>query len=209
MGRFHFFYERGEMLVLVVKYLGIFYIVLPFSVSRFFAVNLTDGIDGLASISVVIICLPMELFAHNPMMDILQDSAIGWFTGFFVFNHKPGQSCEMSIGGMLNIQSWFHQEWTSMIESSNNSMMRYSNTVVTIQRRTSPFDLIVRKEILDDGRFDLASPSDPSNLYLMEEQLITVQVFLYPKKTLIKVKTQSFHLMKIFITAKWCPLTLA
>ena len=85
------------------------------------AVNLTDGIDGLASISVVISLATYGVIAFKQgQMDILLVivTMIGALLGFFVFNHKPakvfmGDVGSLALGGMLAALSMgLHQEWT-------------------------------------------------------------------------------------------------
>ena len=73
------------------------------------AVNLTDGIDGLASISVAISLSAYSFIAYmQGKWDILfvTLSMIGALLGFFVFNHKPakifmGDVGSLALGGML------------------------------------------------------------------------------------------------------------
>jgi len=88
------------------------------------AVNLTDGIDGLASISVVISLSAYGVIAYvQGQMDILLVilAMIGGLLGFFVFNHKPakvfmGDVGSLALGGMLAaISMALHQEWTLLI----------------------------------------------------------------------------------------------
>ena len=126
---FYFFYERGGDMLSVFGYqvhLGIFYIVfaLFWLVGFSNAVNLTDGIDGLASISVVISLSAYGVIAYvQGQMDILLVilAMIGGLLGFFVFNHKPakvfmGDVGSLALGGMLAaISMALHQEWTLLI----------------------------------------------------------------------------------------------
>lgn len=123
------FYERGGDMLSVFGYqvhLGIFYIVfaLFWLVGFSNAVNLTDGIDGLASISVVISLSAYGVIAYvQGQMDILLVilAMIGGLLGFFVFNHKPakvfmGDVGSLALGGMLAaISMALHQEWTLLI----------------------------------------------------------------------------------------------
>ena len=96
---FYLFYERGGDMLSVFGYqvhLGIFYIIfaLFWLVGFSNAVNLTDGIDGLASISVVISLSAYGVIAYvQGQMDILLVilAMIGGLLGFFVFNHKPAK----------------------------------------------------------------------------------------------------------------------
>ncbi|MCC9743478.1 phospho-N-acetylmuramoyl-pentapeptide-transferase, partial [Streptococcus agalactiae] len=85
------------------------------------AVNLTDGIDGLASISVVISLITYGIIAYNQtQFDILLIIVImiGALLGFFVFNHKPakvfmGDVGSLALGAMLAaISIALRQEWT-------------------------------------------------------------------------------------------------
>lgn len=126
---FYFFYERGGDMLSVFGYqvhLGIFYILfaLFWLVGFSNAVNLTDGIDGLASISVVISLSAYGVIAYvQGQMDILLVilAMIGGLLGFFVFNHKPakvfmGDVGSLALGGMLAaISMALHQEWTLLI----------------------------------------------------------------------------------------------
>ena len=126
---FYHFYERGGDMLSVFGYqvhLGIFYIVfaLFWLVGFSNAVNLTDGIDGLASISVVISLSAYGVIAYvQGQMDILLVilAMIGGLLAFFVFNHKPakvfmGDVGSLALGGMLAaISMALHQEWTLLI----------------------------------------------------------------------------------------------
>ena len=126
---FYLFYERGGDMLSVFGYqvhLGIFYILfaLFWLVGFSNAVNLTDGIDGLASISVVISLSAYGVIAYvQGQMDILLVifAMIGGLLGFFVFNHKPakvfmGDVGSLALGGMLAaISMALHQEWTLLI----------------------------------------------------------------------------------------------
>ena len=126
---FYLFYERSGDMLSVFGYqvhLGIFYIIfaLFWLVGFSNAVNLTDGIDGLASISVVISLSAYGVIAYvQGQMDILLVilAMIGGLLGFFVFNHKPakvfmGDVGSLALGGMLAaISMALHQEWTLLI----------------------------------------------------------------------------------------------
>ncbi|KXT78218.1 phospho-N-acetylmuramoyl-pentapeptide-transferase [Streptococcus sp. DD13] len=88
------------------------------------AVNLTDGIDGLASISVVISLSAYAYIAYRQgQMDILFlcVNLIGGLLGFFVFNHKPakifmGDVGSLALGGVLAVISIaLHVEWTLLL----------------------------------------------------------------------------------------------
>ena len=88
------------------------------------AVNLTDGIDGLASISVVISLVAYAVIAmEQKRFDLLIVifSMIGGLLGFFGFNHKPakvfmGDVGSLALGGMLAALSIaLHQEWTLLL----------------------------------------------------------------------------------------------
>lgn len=126
---FYLFYERDGDMLSVFGYqvhLGIFYIVfaLFWLVGFSNAVNLTDGVDGLASISVVISLSAYGVIAYvQGQMDILLVilAMIGGLLGFFIFNHKPakvfmGDVGSLALGGMLAaISMALHQEWTLLI----------------------------------------------------------------------------------------------
>ena len=107
-------------------YLGHFYIVfaLFWLVGFSNAVNLTDGIDGLASISVTISLIAYSIIAvWQRRIDILfvTISMIGALLGFFVYNHKPakifmGDVGSLALGGMLATLSMaLHVEWTLLL----------------------------------------------------------------------------------------------
>ncbi|AAN58205.1 phospho-N-acetylmuramoyl-pentapeptide-transferase [Streptococcus mutans] len=107
-------------------HLGVFYIIfILFWVVGFSnAVNLTDGIDGLASISVVISLLTYSVIAYvQNQFDVLLIiiSMVGALLGFFVYNHKPakvfmGDVGSLALGAMLAaISITLRQEWTLLI----------------------------------------------------------------------------------------------
>ncbi|MGT2935246.1 phospho-N-acetylmuramoyl-pentapeptide-transferase [Streptococcus castoreus] len=106
--------------------LGIFYLffVLFWVVGFSNAVNLTDGIDGLASISVVISLLAYGVIAYTQrQFDVLLliGIMVGALIGFFLFNHKPakifmGDVGSLALGAMLAaISIALRQEWTLLI----------------------------------------------------------------------------------------------
>jgi len=128
---FYLFFERhggGGMLnvfgfSLELGFLYIFF-VLFWLVGFSNAVNLTDGIDGLASISVVISLGAYAVIAlEQKRFDLLIVifSMIGGLLGFFGFNHKPakifmGDVGSLALGGMLAALSIaLHQEWTLLL----------------------------------------------------------------------------------------------
>ena len=126
---FYLFYERGGDILSVFGYpihLGWLYIIfaLFWLVGFSNAVNLTDGIDGLASISVVISLSAYGIIAYlQNQMDLLLVifTMIGGLLAFFIFNHKPakvfmGDVGSLALGGMLAaISMALHQEWTLLI----------------------------------------------------------------------------------------------
>ena len=128
---FYLFYDQhgaGDMLNVFgyPLHLGFLYIffVLFWLVGFSNAVNLTDGIDGLASISVVISLTAYAVIAlEQKRFDILIVilSMIGGLLGFFAFNHKPaklfmGDVGSLALGGMLAaISIALHQEWTLLL----------------------------------------------------------------------------------------------
>ena len=128
---FYLFFERhggGDMLnvfgfPLELGFLYIFF-VLFWGIGFSNAVNLTDGIDGLASISVVISLGAYAVIAlEQKRFDLLIVifSMIGGLLGFFGFNHKPakifmGDVGSLALGGMLAALSIaLHQEWTLLL----------------------------------------------------------------------------------------------
>ncbi|MGT2888220.1 phospho-N-acetylmuramoyl-pentapeptide-transferase [Streptococcus didelphis] len=107
-------------------HLGIFYIffVLFWTVGFSNAVNLTDGIDGLASISVVISLITYGIIAFKQgQYDLLMliGAVIGSLLGFFLFNHKPakvfmGDVGSLALGALLAaISIALRQEWTLLV----------------------------------------------------------------------------------------------
>lgn len=107
-------------------HLGLIYIffVIFWIVGFSNAVNLTDGIDGLASISVVISLLAYGVIACvQKQFDIFLIilTMIGALIGFFVFNHKPakifmGDVGSLALGAMLAaISIALRQEWTLLV----------------------------------------------------------------------------------------------
>ncbi|EGE54493.1 phospho-N-acetylmuramoyl-pentapeptide-transferase [Streptococcus parauberis] len=106
--------------------LGIFYVlfVLFWVVGFSNAVNLTDGIDGLASISVVISLIAYGFIAFfQNQFDVLLLIGVmtGALLGFFLFNHKPakvfmGDVGSLALGALLAaISIALRQEWTLLI----------------------------------------------------------------------------------------------
>jgi len=88
-------------------HLGVFYVlfVLFWIVGFSNAVNLTDGIDGLASISVVISLIAYGIIAfvkgEFAILTIII-TMIGALLGFFVFNHKPAKVF-IRVGSTLHV----------------------------------------------------------------------------------------------------------
>ncbi|MFC4652278.1 phospho-N-acetylmuramoyl-pentapeptide-transferase [Lactococcus nasutitermitis] len=88
------------------------------------AVNLTDGIDGLASITVAISLLAYAVIAvasHRYDILLIILAVVGSLLGFFVFNHKPakifmGDVGSLALGGFLAIISiLLRAEWTLLL----------------------------------------------------------------------------------------------
>lgn len=88
------------------------------------AVNLTDGLDGLASISVSISLIAYAIIAvvqeqYDVFLIIL--AVIGGLIGFFFFNYKPakifmGDVGSLALGGFLAIISiLLRAEWTLLL----------------------------------------------------------------------------------------------
>lgn len=107
-------------------HLGIFYalFVLFWIVGFSNAVNLTDGIDGLASISVVISLAAYGVIAFvkgEMAILLIIVTMIGSLLGFFVFNHKPakvfmGDVGSLALGAMLAaISIALRVEWTLLL----------------------------------------------------------------------------------------------
>lgn len=106
--------------------IGIFYFgfVLFWLVGFSNAVNLTDGIDGLASISVVISLITYSIIAyvdHKFDVFLVCVAMIGGLLAFFVYNHKPakifmGDVGSLALGGMLaTISIVLRVEWTLLL----------------------------------------------------------------------------------------------
>ncbi|CAM3151466.1 phospho-N-acetylmuramoyl-pentapeptide-transferase [Lactococcus hircilactis] len=101
-----------------------FFFIIVWLVGWSNAVNLTDGIDGLASITVAISLIAYAIIAvaqqhYDILMIIL--AMIGSLFGFFVFNHKPakifmGDVGSLALGGFLAMISiLLHVEWTLLL----------------------------------------------------------------------------------------------
>ncbi|MEY8463771.1 phospho-N-acetylmuramoyl-pentapeptide-transferase [Streptococcus merionis] len=111
----------GHMLELGPVYL---FFVLFWLVGFSNAVNLTDGIDGLSSISVVISLAAYGVIAfmqEQQMLLLLIMIMIGALLGFFSFNKKPakvfmGDVGSLALGAMLAALSIaLRQEWTLLL----------------------------------------------------------------------------------------------
>lgn len=107
-------------------HLGMFYLafLLFWLVGFSNAVNLTDGIDGLSSISVVISLVAYSVIAvKQGQFDVLllNLTVIGSLIGFFLFNKKPakvfmGDVGSLALGGLLaSISITLRQEWTLLL----------------------------------------------------------------------------------------------
>ena len=128
---FYFFFDThggGDLLNVFGFPLHLGYLYIAFTlfwlVGFSNAVNLTDGIDGLASISVTISLVAYAVIAtvqHRLDILIVILSMIGGLLAFFIFNHKPakifmGDVGSLALGGMLAaISIALHQEWTLLI----------------------------------------------------------------------------------------------
>ena len=128
---FYFFFDThsgGDLLNVFGFPLHLGYLYIAFAlfwlVGFSNAVNLTDGIDGLASISVTISLVAYAVIAtvqHRLDILIVILSMIGGLLAFFIFNHKPakifmGDVGSLALGGMLAaISIALHQEWTLLI----------------------------------------------------------------------------------------------
>ena len=128
---FYFFFDThggGDLLNVFGFPLHLGYLYIAFALCWLVgfsnAVNLTDGIDGLASISVTISLTAYAVIAvvqHRFDILIVILSMIGGLLAFFIFNHKPakifmGDVGSLALGGMLAaISMALHQEWTLLI----------------------------------------------------------------------------------------------
>lgn len=106
--------------------LGVFYLffLLFWLVGFSNAVNLTDGIDGLSSISVVISLLAYSVIAiKQGQTDILllNLTLVGSLLGFFLYNKKPakvfmGDVGSLALGALLaSVSITLRQEWTLLL----------------------------------------------------------------------------------------------
>lgn len=111
----------GWSLNLGVLYLGF---ILFWLVGFSNAVNLTDGIDGLASISVAISLMAYGVIAWvqgQTEVLLVIVALIGALLGFFVFNKKPakvfmGDVGSLALGALLaGISITLRQEWTLLL----------------------------------------------------------------------------------------------
>ena len=128
---FYFFFDThggGDLLNIFGFPLHLGYLYIAFAlfwlVGFSNSVNLTDGIDGLASISVTISLTAYAVIAvvqHRFDILIVILSMIGGLLAFFIFIHKPakifmGDVGSLALGGMLAaISMALHQEWTLLI----------------------------------------------------------------------------------------------
>ena len=128
---FYFFFDThggGDLLNVFGFPLHLGYLYIAFTlfwlVGFSNAVNLTDGIDGLASISVTISLAAYAVIAtvqHRFDILIVILSMIGGLLAFFILNHNPakifmGDVGSLALGGMLAaISIALHQEWTLLI----------------------------------------------------------------------------------------------
>lgn len=101
---------------------GIFIVIWLVGFSN--AVNLTDGLDGLVSISGTISFLAYAIIAaHQKQFDVMIVciAVMGGLLGFFRYNHKPakifmGDVGSLALGGLLAaVSSLLHQEWTLLL----------------------------------------------------------------------------------------------
>ncbi len=114
---FYIYQEAGNPLVLnfpIINQalpLGFLYIllILVMFVGSSNAVNITDGMDGLAGGTSMIALVPFMIFAHSQqsyLLLILLGSILGSLAGFLLFNHKPakifmGDCGSLGLGGMF------------------------------------------------------------------------------------------------------------
>ena len=149
-------HEAGDNLLNVFGYqieLGVFFVVfLVFWLVGFSnAVNLTDGIDGLATMSVVISLIAYAIIAiHQKQFDILLVILviIGSLLAFFLFNHKPakifmGDVGSLALGGVLGtISILLNVEWTLLLIG-----IVYVFETVSVMLQVSYFKLTQGKRI--------------------------------------------------------------
>jgi phospho-N-acetylmuramoyl-pentapeptide-transferase len=115
------------------------------------AVNLTDGIDGLASISMVISLAAYGVIAvHQGRYDILVMivAVAASLLAFFYYNHKPakifmGDVGSLALGGLIAIISiLLHVEWTLLFIG-----FVYAFETVTVMMQVTYFKLSGGKRI--------------------------------------------------------------
>ncbi len=104
--------------------IGLFYIpfVMFIEVAMANAVNLTDGLDGLASsTSAIVACtfavIGMTVGSGNEAMAVAGQAVFGSLLGFLLYNHYPakifmGDTGSMALGGVLSAMAIVgHMEW--------------------------------------------------------------------------------------------------
>ena len=104
--------------------IGLFYIpfVMFIEVAMANAVNLTDGLDGLASsTSAIVACtfavIGMTVGSGNEAMAMAGQAVFGSLLGFLLYNHYPakifmGDTGSMALGGVLSAMAIVgHMEW--------------------------------------------------------------------------------------------------
>ena len=98
-------------------------------------VNLTDGIDGLASISVTISLVAYAVIAtvqHRLDILIVILSMIGGLLAFFIFNHKPAK---IFVWGCRKFGSWWYV--SSNFDSTSPRMDTFIIGIVYVFETTS------------------------------------------------------------------------
>lgn len=104
--------------------IGILYIpfVVFIEIAMANAVNLTDGLDGLASSnSAIVACtfaiIGMSVHGGSEPMAVAGQALFGALVGFFLYNHYPaqifmGDTGSMALGGVLSAMAIVgHMEW--------------------------------------------------------------------------------------------------
>lgn len=108
VGYVFFFEGQSTISIFGLADLNLGYLFIPFGlfiiVGTSNAINLTDGLDGLASIISVLAFLTLAIFLYmtnNMSLAIIAISVVGACLGFFVFNRHPAQIFMGDVGSLM------------------------------------------------------------------------------------------------------------